>query len=202
MRVYNGSRWVCTYQLPSEPIADGAFIASGGGLGQEVGTGVALDASGNVYVVGKYEGTATFGATSISSVGNEDIFIAKYNAMGTLQWLQSAGGTSDDRGHSVEVDSAGNVYVTGYYEGTATFGATSKTSAGSRDIFIAKYSTGGTLQWLQSAGGSSGDEGNSVAIDASGNVYSTGFYQGTVTFGASSKTSAGFYDVFLARISQ
>lgn len=136
------------------------------------------------------------------SAGLGDIFITKYYTSGNLQWVQSAGGKLNDSGISITLDSAKNVYVTGRYSDIAAFGAIIKSSVGGNDIFIAKYNSGGTLQWVQSAGGTLDDAGNSVAVDAYSNVYVTGAYKDTATFGATSKTSAGGSDVFLARISQ
>jgi hypothetical protein len=176
------------------------WVQSAGGTSDDVGRGIAVDGSGNVYVTGWYFGTATFGTTTKTSAGLFDIFVAKYNSSGALQWVQSAGDTSIDEGHGIAVDGSGGVYVTGNYQGTATFGATTKTSAGGSDIFVARYNSSGALQWVQSAGGTSYDYGNAIAVDGSGNVYVTGRYQGTATFGNNSLTSAGATDIFVARI--
>jgi hypothetical protein len=99
LRVYTGSKWICTYQSPSDPTPNIAALASAGGTSSDVGFGIAVDGSGSVYVTGYYQGTATFGTTSKTSAGFSDIFVAKYNSSGALQWVQSAGGTSDDVGH-------------------------------------------------------------------------------------------------------
>ena len=202
MRVYNGSRWVCTYQLPKQPVNDAAFIATAGGTSldyPDVGESVAVDGSGNVYVTGSFGGTANFGAISKTSGGESDIFIAKYNARGTVLWVQTAGGSLRAYGKSISLDAAGNVYVVGEYKGTATFNGISKTSEGENDLFIAKYNSSGVVQWVQSAGGPSFDSARSVAVDASGNVYIVGQYFGTTTFEGTSKTSAGSDDIFIAK---
>jgi Beta-propeller repeat len=200
LRVYNGSKWVCTLtSSPIDPTPHIAAIATAGGSGYDTGTGVAVDASGNVYVTGSYRGTATFGNTTSASAGSDDIFVAKYNSSGSLQWVQSAGGANGDYGRSIAVDAAGNVYVSGAYSGTATFGSVSITSAGNIDIFVAKYNSSGSVQWVQSAGGLSVDQGSGIAVDASGNVYVTGYFVGTATFGSATKTSAGSADIFAAK---
>ena len=198
LRVYTGSKWICTYQSPTDP-PNITALASAGGTSYDEGNGIAVDGLGNVYVTGSYEGTATFGTTAKTSAGGSDIFVAKYNSSGALQWVQSAGGTSDDSGNDIAVDRSGNVYVTGYYIGTATFGTTTKTSAGSNDLFVAKYNSSGALQWVQSAGGTLSDAGNAITADGSGNVYVTGYYQETATFGTTTKTSAGSTDIFVAK---
>ena len=71
----------------------------------------------------------------------------------TVEWAKSAGGASGDRGVATAVDAAGNSYVTGFYKGTATFGSFTLTSAGSFDVFVAKYDAGGNVLWAQSGGG-------------------------------------------------
>jgi hypothetical protein len=152
LRVFNGSKWVCTND-PARPIPNMIAIASAGGASTDIGTAIAVDAAGNVYVTGNYAGTANFGGISRTSAGNNDVFVAKYNSSGTPQWVRSAGGTGTDYGAGIAVDAAGNVYVTGYYQGTASFGGISSTSAGLYDIFVAEYNSSGILQWVQSAGG-------------------------------------------------
>jgi hypothetical protein len=199
LRVYNGNRWVCTYQLPGEPV-NGAFIAAAGGTSDDNASSAAVDALGNVYVAGGYSGTATFGNTNKTSKGGSDIFVAKYNANGVLQWVQSAGGELNDHASSIALDASGNVYVAGYYSGTATFGNTSKTSKGADDIFVAKYDpVGVSWSWVQSAGGTWYNYASSIAIDALGNVYVAGYCLGTATFGNTSTTGKGGYDIFVAK---
>lgn len=203
LRVYNGNKWVCTYQTPNDPTPNIGAISKAGGTGDDRGQGIAVDGSGNVYVTGYFNGTAIFGATSITSAGDVDIFLAKYNSTGILQWVQKAGGTGPDGGQGIAVDGNGNVYVTGYFNGTATFGASSITSAGQFagdiNIFVTKYNSAGALQWVQQAGGINTNSVNDIAVDGSGNVHITGFLQGTATFGTTSITSAGFSDIFVAK---
>jgi Beta-propeller repeat len=199
LRVYTGAKWICTYQSPSDPTPNLIALASAGGTSDDEGYGIAVDGSSNVYVTGYFQGTATFGTTTKTSAGLSDIFVAKYNSSGALQWVQSAGGTLGDGGRGIAVDASGNVYVTGWYRGTATFGTTTKTSAGDVDIFVAKYNSSGAFQWVQSAGGTLGDGGRGIAVDGSGSVYVTGLYEGTATFGTTTKTSAGGDDIFVAK---
>ncbi|WP_341226701.1 SBBP repeat-containing protein [uncultured Arcticibacterium sp.] len=178
------------------------WLQSTGGSYTDYGYSVAVDVSGNVYLTGNYSGTTNFGFSSVTSVGGTDIFIAKYNSSGASQWVQSAGSTSSDNSLALALDGSGNAYITGSYLGTANFGSSNITSAGGTDIFIAKYNSSGNLQWVESAGGSSHDSGQSVAVDGAANVYITGYYLGTSTFGVSVITSSGDTDVFLGRICQ
>ena len=196
------------------------WVKQAGGSADNVGTSVALDSAGNSYITGYSRGTATFGESgqgigevSLNSAGDNDIYLAKYNSNGALLWVKQAGGSANSVGTSVALDSAGNSYVTGYFWGTATFGESgqgigevSLNSAGSSDIYLAKYNSDGALLWVKQAGGNNQALGNSVALDSAGNSYITGYFVGTATFGESgqgigevSLNSAGYFDVYLAK---
>jgi len=181
--------------------SDGSYGASTfGGTSNDAGYGVAVDSSGNVYTTGYFAGTVNFGAGNVTSAGSNDVFVTKLNASGVHQWTTTFGGTSADYGRSVAVDSSGNVYTTGYFQGTVNFGAGNVTSAGSADVFVTKLNASGVHQWTTTLGGTSADVGNGVAVDSSGNVYTTGYFGGTVNFGAGNVTSAGSTDVFVTKL--
>jgi len=99
------------------------------------------------------------------------------------------------------VDGSGNIVMAGAFQGTASFGGAPLTSAGQRDILVAKYSSAGTHLWSKSFGSAADDIAYGVAVDASGNAFVTGYFQGTVDFssglGGGTLTSAGVVDVFL-----
>lgn len=198
LRLYNGAKWIpITSQEPSL-IAIQAWKA--GGTAYEEGESLAVDSSGNVYVTGFFQSTATFGTGSLSSAGGSDIFVAKYTNTGILQWVQKAGGTGMDIGRDIAVDATGNVYVTGHFQNTFNFGTTSLTSSGGSDIFVAKYDTDGTFQWVQKAGAAGDDSGKGIAVAPAGDVYVTGQFLGAVTFGSHNLTStAGSVDVFVTK---
>ena len=141
------------------------------GLG-DLGWGVAVDSSGNIYVLGE---TGSFGA------GQADVFLLKYGPNGTLLWQKTWGGTKDDWGWGVAVDSSGNVYVSGETQSLGT---------GSSDVFLLKYDSNGTLLWQKTWGGTQYDFSLGIAVDSSGNVYVIG---GTTSFGA------GLSDVLLLK---
>ena len=172
----------------------------GGTTGSDIGEGIATDSNGNAYVAGYFVGTATFGSTSLVSSGSDDIFIAKLNSSGSWQWAVKAGGSGSDKGYGIAVDSSGNTYVTGTFFGTATFGNTSLISSGYYDIFIAKLSSSGTWQWAVKAASTSGNAGNAIAVDSSGNTYVTGYFHQTTTFGSISLVSSGSADIFIAKL--
>jgi hypothetical protein len=171
-----------------------------GGTSYDNGYCIAVDASENTFISGSFNGTASFGTTTLTSQGDEDMFVAKLDTNGNWQWAKRAGGTSGDYGSGVAGDAGGNIYITGFFYGTATFGSTTLTSQGMGDVFVAKLSTSGNWQWAKRAGGTSDDEENDIVVDATGNIYITGCSAGTATFGSTTLTSQGHYDVFVAKL--
>jgi hypothetical protein len=184
-----------------------------GGTNNDLGTSIALDGSGNVYTTGYFEGTADFdpgvGISNLTSVGSYDVFILKLDASGNFLWAKNMGGAGFDWGNSIVLDGSGNVYTTGDFSGLANFnlgtGTSILTSSGGMDIFISKLDTAGNFLWVKSMGGTSGDRSNSIALDGSGNIYTTGCFQGTADFdpgvGTSNLTSTGSYaDIFISKL--
>jgi hypothetical protein len=172
---------------------------------------IKVGSSGDVYVAGTFQGTTDFdpsaSTANIIGPGSDDVFIAKYDANGNYIWAGLLGGTGLDRTFSIALDSIDNVYVAGHFEGTADFdpsaGSSNLVSNGGKDIFFAKYSSAGIYQWAHSIGGVNDDYGKAIELDAAGNVYMTGYFDGTVDFdvsvGTQNATSEGGEDIFLAR---
>ncbi|MBX2964146.1 MAG: gliding motility-associated C-terminal domain-containing protein [Cyclobacteriaceae bacterium] len=175
------------------------------------GRSIAVDNMGNVYTTGFFMGTVDFdpGAAvfNLTSTGSEDIFVSKLDADGNFVWAVGIGAANFDTGQGIAVDDTG-VYTTGYFQGTADFdpgaGVLNLTSAGDRDIFVLKLDLNGNLVWAKNIGGAARDDGRDIAVDANGNVYATGFFQGTVDFdpgaGIVNKTSAGTLDIFVLKL--
>jgi hypothetical protein len=196
---------------------------AGGADGGAGGSGIAVDSAGNSYVTGEFWGTVTFGAgaaneTTLTSVGDTDLFVAKYSSSGELTWVKQAGGVYAANSNAIAVDSAGNSYVTGnFIHGDITFGAgeaneTTLFEGVWTTIFVAKYNgTTGELLWAKQAENRSdlwyqtGDRARGIAVDSAGNNYVTGEFSGTATFGAgeaneTTLTSAGaMFSIFVAK---
>ncbi|MCB2408778.1 SBBP repeat-containing protein [Hymenobacter lucidus] len=176
-----------------------------GGTGEDRANAAAVDAAGNLYVAGYLEGSATFGAaTTVTGAGSWDGYLAKYSPQGVLQWAQPSGGTSFDAWNALGLDAAGNPYVAGYFAGTARFGSSTLTSAGSADMVVAAYSPTGQVRWLRQVGSGSGSAtSHYLDLDKQGNIYVKGGFSGTVTVGPFSLTSTVAppnYETFLARL--
>lgn len=148
-----------------------------GGSGAELGRGVAVDSAGNMYLAGQTAST-DFPFTSGTKTGADtDAFLAKFNAVGTLQYAVYLGGSGTDRGFAVAVDNSNNaVYIVGDTD-SSDFAVLNPDQAhgGGLDAFIAKFSTVDlTPVFASYLGGSQAEEALGIAVDASGNAYVTG----------------------------
>lgn len=147
-----------------------------GGSGADGGTGIGLDGSGNIYVVGW--SSETWGTPLRAYTANFDGFAAKLDPSGALTWHTFLGGTERDNALEIVTDASGHSYVTGL--SNAAWGAGECVSCpiraytGALDAFAAKLDSGGGLTWNTFLGGGEDDDGYGVAVDASGNVYVSG----------------------------
>jgi len=170
-----------------------------GDVGADFGQDVAIGSSGEMYVIGTFHGTVSFGTGSVTSFGGEDVFVAKLLGNGDQSWAQHFGGTTDDEGMAIAMHGNGIAFAGGF-TGTAAFGGASVASTGVFDAFVARFTTGGAHTWDAHYGSSAiNDAGDAIAIDASDNVIVAGHFGGTVNFGGSALVSAGSFDMFLAK---
>lgn len=184
-----------------------------GSTGDELSGDVATDSLGNVYLTGAFQGTVDFGGVSLTSAGSFDAVVAKYDPTGALVWARSIGGSADDRGLAVAVDSSGSVIVHGRFEGPMDLdpgaGASIVTTAGGLDAFLVKFDTSGNFLWGGTQGGTGSDAASfsSIAVDSSGDVYATGLFTssgvdldpGPGTF-APVVNGGGSLDVFVTKV--
>ncbi|HNR56355.1 MAG TPA: SBBP repeat-containing protein [Flavobacteriales bacterium] len=178
---------------------------AGGGGNVDFCHDIATDSQGNAYWVGTVSGDVDFGCATLST-GNSDIlgFLAKRAPDGTCVWVRGITvGFDEVWAYGIAIDHGDRIYVTGRYNGTASFGdGITLSSLGSDDIFLARYDTGGVCHWARRAGGSgSSDEARSVDVSADGGVFLTGYSGGTaITFDAMTIPNTGnFRQIVVAR---
>ncbi len=183
-----------------------------GGARSQITTSITVDISGNVYTTGLFEDTVDFdpgvGEYNLISGRLPDIFIQKLDASGNFIWAKQIGGPGFNVGFSIEADDLGNIYTTGYFEDTVDFdpssGVNNLISRGEKDIFIQKFDANGNFIWVKQMGGAFYDSGRSINIDASGNVFTTGFFNDTVDFdpgaGVNNLISNGARDIFIQKL--
>lgn len=188
-----------------------AWTRSGGGTGNEFGgQDIVLDANGNIFITGGFEDEVNFDGTggndtNVSS-GDADIFITKYNSNGSYGWTKTLGGTAEDYGQGIAVDSDGNIFITGYFQGTVNFndsgGTDNHTSEGSTDIFITKYNADGTYGWTRTIGTTGDQLGYAITVDSNDYVVAIGKFSGTVNFdvtGGTDNHSSTSGNVFITK---
>ena len=184
-----------------------------GNTGSDVANEITTDTFGNVYTTGNFRGTVDFdpgvGIFNLTSNGNADFFIQKLDANGAFLWAISTGGSSTDGGESITTDALGNIYTTGYFAGTVDFdpgaGVFNLTALGSTNVFIQKLDVNGNLIWAKSIEGMGNSLPHSITIDISGNIYSTGLFNGTIDVdlgpGIFNLTSNGGSDIYIQKMS-
>jgi hypothetical protein len=167
----------------------------------QLGESVAIDASGNVLVTGFFQGWVNFGGATLKAAAfSWDMFVVKFDASGNHVWSKDFGaaGTAA-RAYCVVADPWGNVVVTGNAQGPVDFGGGPLPWTGSEDIVLAKLDSNGNHVWSRSFGDAAAQYATSVATDASGSVILAGYFEDTVNFGGGPLTSAGAYDMFIAK---
>ncbi|MDX2173190.1 MAG: T9SS type A sorting domain-containing protein [Bacteroidota bacterium] len=182
------------------------------GTNNDVGKAIAVDATGNIYSIGEFRGTADFDPSAVTNTlasnGSSDVYILKQDANGNTLWAKKFGSTSADYAGGVAIDNSGNVIVTGSFAGTVDFDPSAAifniTSAGSTDICVLKLDANGNFIWARAMGGTSTDYGLSVTVTSVGDVYTTGQFNGTADFDPSilnfNLTAVSATDIFVSKL--
>jgi hypothetical protein len=171
-------------------------FAQQGGVGSVQPEGIAVDSGGNVYSTGFFWANIDFdpgkAKYTLSSSAGGDIYVSKLDTAGNFVWAKRTGGPGGgDQVHAIGLDDAGSVYVTGTYNGTSDFdpgpGTYNLTSVDQEglyvgDAYVWKLDAGGNFGWAASMGGVGGDDARGIAVDGSGNVYTTGGFTGPADF--------------------
>lgn len=171
-----------------------------GGTSDQSITGVAVDGGGNVVITGSFAGSVDFGGGTLTSAGGLDAFVARFDALGNHLWSRTFGDASAQAGNGVAVDGSGDVFLTGYFEGTVSFGGGALASAGTQDVFVVRLDADGNHVWSKRFGNASDQRGAGIAVVASGGLVTIGTLYGSIDFGGGTLTSAGLGDVYLARL--
>lgn len=155
------------------------WAKSSGGTNDDMGYAIATNDSGNVFVSGYFSSSSlSFGGDTLTNIDSSDIFIVKYDSLGSALWAQSAGGAGMDYTYnSIAADRWGNIFITGFFSSPVlSLDTIDVSNAGKSDIFIAKYDATGKVLWAKSAGGTNDDACYDIATDTSGNAFITGYF--------------------------
>lgn len=177
------------------------------------GKSIVVDASGNVFAVGDFRGTVDFDPSpatlTLTSAGVTDIYITKTDAAGNTLWAKRVGSGYAENVSCLALDPSGNLLLTGTFTGPGAIdfdpdaGVSTLTTNGGIDVFVLKLNSSGSFVWARNMGGTSTDEGTSIATNSLGEVFTTGTFNGTADFDPSLATfnlsSAGGVDIFVTK---
>jgi hypothetical protein len=158
------------------------------------------DDAGNIYMAGGFHNTLNVGPYSLTSAGSVDIAIVKFNSAGQVIWAKRAGGPDEDDVGGLCIDSAGNIYNTGFFQGVAYFGLHSVSSSGLRDIYLTKIDSAGNFIWTKKWGGIYYDHGLGLNYDHDGQVNLIGYCMDTVAFGSFTLYPGASQDILMLHI--
>lgn len=181
-----------------DPNGQVVWAKRAGGTALENPLGMAAIGAGDVVIAGAFSGTIVFGATSIASKGQDDIFLARLNSDGDMIWGKSLGGTGNDACNGVATDQAGNIYLAGNYQGNTMIGGANLTARGGYDVYVTQCDSSGNPISTCSAGGAMDDNASAIAVTPRGDCYIAGSISGQAVFGSIELSPNGKRDVFIA----
>lgn len=188
------------------------WLIGAGSYSDDHGYDLITDKAGNVYLTGfisndgSINDTARFGLHKATApLGDSLGFVTKISPSGVFQWVKTFPGIDGERDNRITIDDEANVYVTGSFYGTQSYGTTTVTSNGGHDIFVLKLDSAGNQLWVKTAGGLLDDRGNSITVDAAQDVYVAGEFRDIVVFGTDTVNNYGGpsgRDIFVSKITK
>jgi hypothetical protein len=144
----------------------------------DVAGGLTVDPAGNVTMTGSFDKSVSFGdGDDHNSLGESDIFVARFSTDGTLEWAKTYGAEREDIGFGIASDKAGNTVTVGWFQHAVDFGKGVLTSKGNKDVFALKLDAKGNTVWSERWGDHDHDQARAVALDDKGDAYVTGIFR-------------------------
>ncbi|NET45678.1 DUF4347 domain-containing protein, partial [Okeania sp. SIO2B3] len=206
--ILGNSSWNFTTANSSEAVSLQLAVAQSiGGSGDDQGWGIATDSNGNVWTTGYFSGSIDIdgdGNNDLTSNGDEDSYVAKFDSNGNFLFAQNIGGSNEDRGYGIATDNNGNVWATGYFSGSIDIDGDGNNDLtnGNEDSYVAKFDSNGNFQLAQKIDAARPYNGLGIATDSNGNVWATGSFFGSIDIdgdGNNDLTSNGFIDSYVAK---
>jgi hypothetical protein len=173
--------------------------AAATGPGMNLGVGIAVSPTNDVFITGSLDKAVTFGDQTLTSAGSEDVFVAQLDPLGYWGWARRFGGGAADVGYAVQINPAGNLVLTGLYTSAIDFGDSAPPTSGYQP-FLVELSPGGDFVASSEYGGGAGDAyGSALGVAPAGDAILAGVLSGAVTLEAGPLVGAGSEDIFVAR---
>ncbi len=170
------------------------WVKTFGGNSSDYGSQISLDANNNIYISASFVDSLYLDSILFTNP-NRDIALVKLDPLGNLIWARQLGATGDAQINDIDADQTGNVYITGRFSQTITFGANTLSTMNNLDMFLARYSSNGNCLGVRQL---ANVEGTNVLSDQGGVIVS-GLFRGSMTLGSTTLTSNGITDMFIAR---
>lgn len=174
-----------------------AWVNTYGGTGFDMGGRLTIDANNNLYTIGRFNNTITFGSNSITASGS-DVFITKTSPSGTLFWSKVISGMGNDEEAEIQHIN-GEINFIATTAGNVTLNSLSQNQLGGLDMCFGTIDTTGADLWLKLYGGATDDEANSI-VCTNENIYFSGNFKTTANFDTYSLVSQGQWDVVVGKI--
>ncbi|MEM6263510.1 MAG: T9SS type A sorting domain-containing protein [Bacteroidota bacterium] len=209
--LFRDSLYLDTFRFESNGVAD-VFLAKYASNGMlewvnqfagpafEIGWKVTVLENGYGYLAGQFDQSITLGSNMLNSQGDEDLFLAHFDPEGNILWARGIGGSGREQVGGIDVDTAGNVFLSGQFEVNVDFGGGRFFSTGDTELFVAKYDRLGQLLWVQNGQNSSMDGSRDVLFSAPGKLYTTGFFVKQLILGSDSLSGLQREDLFLSSL--
>jgi hypothetical protein len=193
----NGNKDFLVLKLDSNGLP--ILVSTGGGSLDDDAIAIVPTSNGSAMVSGNFRQSASFDSYQLQAWGSSDVFIGLLDSNLNWTYVMAAGSATQDSVSAMATDNNGNFYLTGYFTGTAIFGNTTLQSAGSKDVFVAKFNSS-SWQWAVSGGGSGTDVANAIAVNSSGTAFLTGYANSAVNFGPYTVQPYGAKDILCAAV--
>jgi hypothetical protein len=195
-----------------DPFGNLKWVKTMGGYRSDKAYAVQAGNDGRIYITGGFKQKGTFGNISINAKNEDmDIFVACYTSDGDAVWASKAGGAEFDIAYGLATDANSDVYITGYFAGSADFSGTIINAVDSADIFVAKYKSNGDFAWVLKADGDvdspvtlpeTEEAGRGICVDRNNYPIVTGSFRNNAIFGNHQLQGWGNTNIFIAKIKQ
>ncbi len=174
-----------------------------GGTGGESLNGLVSDTNSKLYISGTYENSINLGANTLTSIGQQDLYLAQLDDLGQAIWAVRAGSTEDDENAGLAMYNDA-LYIAGSYWDTADFGnlSISRTQGSNSALYLARYDSNGNAIWAKSIDGSGIKKVEDIQVDDEGNIYLTGYFGGTLFTSTPNLSANGNTNFFLLKYNE